>query len=200
LINGLEIGDLDGDISPLPSDDGLYQIGDKWVFRIETILDDDRVVEQSYNISIGVSTRYAGKYKAINAEYYRLGVLTYTTADWPAETIIESVDATTYKVIKYLGAFENTTSPPEWFFTIVGDEITYPLTTPDGDAQTGNGQPFISCQTNPNDFAPLVCDDNTNIVINDDAGGKDRLVMTFGYYTSGSGPRVFHQVMEKIVE
>jgi hypothetical protein len=41
---------------------------------------------------------------------------------------------------------------------------------------------------------------NSNYVINNDVNGKDRLVMSIGYYTSGSGPREFYQVLEKIVE
>jgi hypothetical protein len=69
LIEGLEVASLTSEAKPLPADDTQYQIGDKWIFRIETIMDDDRVFEQSYTVSIGVSTRYAGKYKAIAAEY-----------------------------------------------------------------------------------------------------------------------------------
>jgi hypothetical protein len=42
--------------------------------------------------------------------------------------------------------------------------------------------------------------DESNIVINNDASGKDRLIMSFGYFTPGSGPRTFYQVLEKIVE
>uniref|UniRef100_UPI0037848390 hypothetical protein n=1 Tax=Flavobacterium sp. TaxID=239 RepID=UPI0037848390 len=65
----------------------------------------------------------------------------------------------------------------------------------------GNGQPFITCLTNPADMAPVYCG-TSNFVVRDDVEGKDRLVMSFGYYTgSGAvGPRVFYQVLEKIVE
>jgi hypothetical protein len=50
-------------------------------------------------------------------------------------------------------------------------------------------------------MAPVYCG-TSNFVVRDDVEGKDRLVMSFGYYTgSGAvGPRVFYQVLEKIVE
>lgn len=41
---------------------------------------------------------------------------------------------------------------------------------------------------------------NSNFVVRDNVDGKDKLYMSFGYYTTGSGPREFYQVMEKIVE
>lgn len=197
LIGNLSIANLAGEVKPLPENDGLYQIGDKWVFRIESVLDDDRVVQQGYTISVSVSTRYAGKYRAVAAEYYRIGVLTYTVADWPAETVIESVDATTYRVLEYFGAAAFTGN--EYYFQIVDGVITYPAKTPTGEDQTGNDQPFITCQSNPVDMAPVHCE-SSNKVINDDVNGKDRLIMSFGYYTAGSGPRTFYQVLEKIVE
>lgn len=41
-----------------------------------------------------------------------------------------------------------------------------------------------------------------NYVIRDNIEGKDRLVMSFGYNTTSGavGPRIFYQVLEKIVE
>ena len=111
--------------------------------------------------------------------------------------LIESVDATTYRVVEYFGAFNGN----EYYFQIdENDKITYPAETPDGDAQTGNGEPMTTCALNPGDLTNVPCGADTNIVIRDDVSGKDRLVMTFGYFTGGSGPREFYQVLEKIVE
>jgi hypothetical protein len=197
LKSDLQVENLDGETNPLAANDGDYQIGDKWVFRVESVLDDGRVVQQPYQVAVSVSTRYAGKYKAVAAEYYRLGVLTYTVGDWPAETVIESVDATTYRVVEYLGAAPFTGN--EYYFQINNGVITYPDKRPDGTDQVGNGQPWITCQSNPVDMTPVHCA-TSNIVINDDATGKDRLVMSFGYFTPGSGPRTFYQVLEKIVD
>lgn len=190
LVSGLSIAGV-----ALPTDDGLLNIGDAFILSYVSHLDNGQAHANVATTKLSVGTRFAGKYKCIDAKYYRIGVLTYTTANWPAETIIESVDATTYKVNEYLGAFNGNT----WYFKIVGTTISYPALTPDGAPQTGNGQPFITCETNPTDMAIVNCG-NTNFVTLDNVAGKDRLTMSFGYYTPGSGPRVFYQVMEKIVE
>lgn len=197
LIDGLTVASLNGPVGPLSDSDAEYQIGDKWVFRVETVLESGRTVQQAVPISVSVSTRYAGKYRPIAAEYYRLGVLTYSAADWPDETIIESVDATTYRVVEYLGA--EAFSGNEYYFQINDGVITYPDKTPSGEDQTGNDQPFITCQSSPADMVDVHCA-TSNIVVDDDETGKDRLIMSFGYNTPGSGPRTFYQVLEKIVD
>lgn len=178
----------------LPETDGLLNIGDEFIFRAVALMKDGREVEQNFTIKFTVSTRYAGSYRAINAEYYRVGVLTFTTADWPNEMVISSVDATTYKVNEYFGPFNGN----EWYFQIIDGKILYPEKTPDGKSQTANGQPLITCNSNPSDMTNVPCGPETNLVINDDENGKDQLVMSFGYYTEGSGSREFYQVLEKI--
>lgn len=179
----------------LPANDAALNIGDYWTLTYVAHLNNGNVHQSSKKTKIAVGTRFSGNYRCVNHEYYRLGVLTYTTANMPAVTTIEAVNATTYKVIGYLGAFPN---HPSWYFTIVNDVIDIPLTY-GGSPQLGNGQPFISCASNPSDMALVYCG-SSNIVIRDDVNGKDRLKMSFGYYTPGSGPRVFYQEMEKIVE
>ncbi len=181
----------------IPAADSDLNIGDFWSLKFVSTLADGTQVTNASTVKVSVGTRFAGIYKTVDAEYYRLGVLTYTESDYPAETLIESVDATTYRVVEYFGAFNGN----EWYFQIdENDVITYPEETPDGDPQLGNGQPFITCQSNPTDMTNVPCGSNTNIVIRDDVNGKDQLVMSFGYLTAGSGPREFYQVLEKIVE
>jgi len=185
------------DGKPIPMTDDSMRIGDYFNFVVESVLSDGRSLKQNKPVTMGVSTRFAGKYKAVEAEYYRIHVLTYVTSDWPAVTEIQSVDAKTYKVIEYLGAAAFTGNT--YYFQIDADgNITYPETW-DGVAQTGNDQPFITCLTNPADMSDVHCGES-NYIIKDDVNGKDRLVMSFGYYTAGSGPRTFYQVLEKIVE
>lgn len=179
----------------LPANDGNYQIGDYWEFTYFSTVSDGRVVQQNTTTKATVATRYAGKYKCIDGRYFRLGVLTYTTGDWPAETYIESVDAKTYKVLEYWGAFDGN----EWYFQIENGVITYPAEW-DGVAQLLNGQPLITCESSPGDMTEVCGLPGANTVVNDDVNGKDLLIMANGYYTSGSGPRVGYQVMEKIVE
>jgi hypothetical protein len=185
LIDGLTV-----DGNPLPSNDGELRIGDAFNFIIQSVLADGRIITQSYEVGMKVSTRFAGKYKCIDALYYRIGVLTGTAADWPAETVIESVDAITYRVLEYWGLFDGN----EWLFQIQADgTITYPV------GQLFNGQPMITLESNPGDMVQVNIL-GTNRVIKDDTNGKDRLVMSIGYYTPGSGPRIMYQVLEKIVE
>jgi len=188
------IADLEAKGAPLPTEDGGLRIGDKFSFRIEAHLSDGRTVQQSYSVAYTVSTRYAGNYKAIEAAYYRIGVLTYVTSDWP-ELTIESVDATTYKMLEYIGPFNGN----EWYFQIIDGVISYPETTPAGAAQVLNDQPLITCESNPGDMTNVPCGGSSNFVVNDDVDGKDKLYMSVGYYTAGSGSREFYQVLEKIV-
>lgn len=197
LRNGLTVNG-----AGLPDDDSNLNIGDYWELIFVSHTSNDKLHENAQRIKVAVGTRFAGTYKCISGFYYRIGVLTYTEADWPAETIVESVNSTTYRVKKYFGPFENTSTATggDYYFTIDSNDIIgYPATTPDGVAQQGNAQPFITCLTNPGDMSDVNCG-NSNFVIRDDVNGKDQLVMSFGYYTPGSGPRTFYQVMEKIVD
>jgi hypothetical protein len=193
----------------LPATDGEYSIGDNWEFRVVSTVDDGRQVQQNRAIKVTVATRFAGKYRAVDAVYGRNTTSSgggiewfYTEDDWPAETVIESVDATTYRILEYFGPspFDGN----EWYFQVDPGtlEITYPEFVPGTDTpQNGNGQPFISCSTNAGDFADMGLDCATsNKVVLDDVEGKDRLYMTYGYYTAGSGPRTFYHELEKIVE
>ncbi len=200
LIQGLTVAGV-----PMSSDDTTLNIGDYFTLRYESITSDGKVVQNSLataSTKVAVGTRLAGTYRCLEGIYYRIGVLNSGTSAWPAETIIESVDATTYRVVNRFGLFGPSATPPPddntWYFKVVGNTISYPAQEPDGStAQTGNGQPFITCQSNPASFNPEVNCGNSNFVILDNVnGGKDKLHMTFGYL-SPSGPRVFYQVLEK---
>lgn len=197
LISGLTVSG-----SPIPSDDTLLNIGDYWTLTYVTTTDDGQVQENTSSTKVAVGTRFAGNYKCITAVYYRIGVLTASTADWPAVTTIESVNSTTYRVKKYFGYFTNTSTATggDFYFTIdSNDNISYPATTPDGVPQEGNTLPFISCASNPNQMTNVNCG-NSNFVTRDNVNGKDKLTMSFGYLNPSTGPREFYQVMEKIVE
>lgn len=188
--------DLEVDGEPLPAVDGELSIGDNWVLRMESTLSDGRKVTSTTNNSVKftVATRYAGKYKALDASYYRLGVLTYGGADWP-QIEIASIDAKTYLMLEYWGPF----SGNQLYFQIEPDKtITYPAAW-EGVAQTGNGVALATCALNAAEFVANLCA-GSNVVVDDDVAGKDQLIMTFGYITPGSGPREFYQQLEKIVE
>lgn len=196
LISGLTVGG-----ASLPASDSELTIGDNWNFRYEVTTTAGDVVQGAVKSKVSVATRFAGSYRTLDAVYYRIGVVTYTTANWPAETVIESVDATTYRVVEYFGA--EPFSGNEWYFQIdENDVITYPEKTPSGDDQLGNDLPFITCDRNPNDMTNVPCGaGESNYVERDDENGADKLYMSFGYYNAGdSGSREFYHVLEKIVD
>jgi len=196
---GVNFNDLAANLSvggvALPSSDSGLKIGDYWTLTYVSNLNNGQSHQTSSSTKIAVGTRFSGTYRCVDAAYYRIGVFYYDEASWPAKTVIEAVDATTYRVTGYLGVFSN---HPSWYFTIVNDVITIPLTY-GGSPQLGNGQPFISCASNPTDMSLVNCG-SSNVVIRNDVTGKDRLKMSYGYYTPGSGPRTFYQEMEKIVD
>ena len=184
--------------SSLSPNDGDLNIGDFWQLRYESTLTNGDVFMNSASSKISVGTRFAGKYAVVEHVYYRIGVLR-DDVGWPDEMSVESVDAITYRMVEYFGAFDGN----EWYFIIdENDYISYPAETPDGDAQTGNGEPFISCQTHPQELTNVPCGSGTNIVVRDDVSGKDTLYMTFGYLTGNTpgNSREFYQVLEKIPE
>lgn len=191
LIAGLSINSV-----ALPVSDTGLNIGDYFTLRYEQLRSDGVTVKSSSNINtkVAVGTRLAGSYKCISASYWRIGVLTAGTSSWPAETIIESVDGNTYKVIRRFGYFPPTaTDDNTWLFDVNGTIISYP----NAPSETGNSQPFITCVSNPADFAATANNcGSSNYVVLDNVAGKDRLYMTFGYL-SPSGPRIFTQVLEK---
>jgi hypothetical protein len=198
LIKGLKVSNLAGETNDLPTDDEQYQVGDRWVFRVVSVLSDGREIEQAYNINVNVSTRYAGTYRVINSMYYRIGV-PRPDVSFPETVTIESVDAVTYRA-NYFGAFEN----QQIFFTIdlVSGEIAYPEKQPDGVTdQNSGGSVLITCADDGASFPPATNCGDSNYVQNSDTGA-DKLFMTFGYLTTTgeAGPRTFYQVLEKIVE
>lgn len=191
LIQGLT---LNG--SPLPSNDGDLSIGDFWTLSFVSNTGNGDTLTNSATTKVGVGTRFAGTYNVIESAYWRIGVLR-DDVSWPDQMVIESVDAITYKMTEYFGAFDGN----EYFFQIdAGDNITYPAETPSGDPQTGNGQPMTNCNDNAGDLTNVPCGEGNNVVVRNDVTGADRLIMTFGYFTAGSGPREFYQVLEKAVD
>lgn len=180
--------------TPLPTSDGDYLIGDYWEFEYYATTSNGIEVQQNKTTKVTVATRFAGKYRCVDGEYYRLGVKTYSTADWPKEVLFESIDAKTYKM-NGVSVFDDQIV----YFQIDNNgKITYPLEW-NGAKQLINGQDLISCESDLASMKDVHCA-TSNYIIKDDVNGKDRLIMSYGYYTTGSGPRTFYQVMEKIVE
>jgi len=192
MVSGLSVEGNDF-YTDLPTDDTQYLIGDTWNLRIVSTTNEGNTHENYSGVAIAVSTRYAGTYTCSDLTYYRLGVLSpsYWLGD---DIVIKSVDAITYF---YDWGITIGWDGPLYFQIDPEGNITYPEEW-NGTAQTLNGEPLITCDRNPTDLTNVPCD-GSNIAIKDDVDGKDQLIMTYGYYTGGSGPREFHEVLIKQV-
>ena len=163
-------------------------------------ISDSSIVPNGRTASIDVTIEYlcysdiTGSYETLDAAYWRIGELNATASSWPSAIEIIYICDNTYRVVEYFGFFDGN----EFYFEVDEDgKITYPATTPDGDLQTGNGQPFITCQSNPGDMSNVPCGDSeSNYVVQD--GDNVTLYMSFGYYTPDSGSREFYQVLNKL--
>jgi hypothetical protein len=200
LIDGLL---LNG--SPLPSNDGDLAIGDSWNLRYvsNTIAGGSNTNFRSTSVSVG--TRFAGTYRVIASDYWRINVQS-GAADWSGEErVIESVDASTYRHIG-VGPFDVDTVTGGFGYAPEEAELYFSITSTDAVDYEGVGnttlltQPYMSCITNPGEFNNVPCGATTNYVVRDDVSGKDLIFMTYGYLTPGSGPREFYEVLEKIVD
>jgi hypothetical protein len=182
--------------APLPSDDSLLVIGDAWTLRYVTTTSNGDVHENSKTTKIAVGTRFAGTYRVIDSNYWRLGV---SNGGWNGDIrVIESVDATTYRYVGYAGLFAGAANTH--YFTIDGAGVVNSPQTYKGAVQLLNGQPLINCISNPTDMVKS-CGyaGPQNTVTKDDVNNKDRIYRTYGYYTAGSGPREFYEALERVV-
>jgi hypothetical protein len=186
---------------PVAESDTATNIGDYWGLRYETITVSGKKQQTSLDnnaTKIAVGTRYAGTYKCNEGAFYRGDVQGFFTADWPKETIIESVDATTYRVKTYFGAFSSASfDNNEWYFKVDSNGIiTYPAFEPDGVTPNQvNGLDIQSCGGDPR-WETLGKCSTSNVIIKDDVNKKDKLRMTLGYTTSAL--RVNFQELQKI--
>jgi hypothetical protein len=189
LISGLKVAGID-----LPTSDTQLTIGDYWNFRLVSTVSNGSTVESRNKVKLAVSTRFAGTYKVLASSYYRIGV---DGGDWNGDMVsVESIDAQTYRQLGWAHWLDGN----ELFFQVDGNnDITIPAEW-NGTAQTGNGNPLMTCASDPGDMTNARCGDADNYtVLLDNVNGKDIITMSFGYYTAGSGPREFYQQMEKVV-
>lgn len=194
LISGLTINGVS-----LPTNDGLLNIGDAWKLTYVTTTSEGKIHENTQTTKVSVGTRFAGTYKVIQGEYWRIGVPRPDVV-WVGQTrVIESVNASTYKFIGYAGPFAGATNT-HYFSISSSDLVTTPLTF-SGTAQLLNGFGVINCIDTPSDI-PNACGyaGPQNTVVRDNVNGKDKIYRTYGYFTTGSGPREIYEVLEKVVD
>lgn len=193
LIAGLLVGG-----NPLPASDALLNIGDSWTLKYvsKTSNGDSNLNASTTKVSVG--TRFAGKYRVIQGEYWRINVRRLDVM-WTGQfRTIESVNATTYKFLEYAGPFVGATN--SHYFTISPTDVVRTPVTYGGVAQLLNGLPVINCEDTPGNitnacgFAPI-----QNTIVRDNVNGKDRIYRTYGYLAA-TGSREFYEVLEKVVD
>lgn len=184
---------------PLTNDDSTLNIGDFWTLKYVSKTSKGTEVVNLTTTKVAVGTRFAGKYKVLQCDYWRIGVPRpdVTGSFLGTEVIIESVNSTTYRKLEYAGPFNGN----QFYFTIDSNDVVLVPVSYNGSVQLLNGQPTINCTSNPADMANA-CNvaGLQNTVVRDDVNGKDKIYMTYGYLTAGSGPREFYEVLEKVVE
>jgi hypothetical protein len=188
--------------NPLPASDALLNIGDSWTLRYLSTTSEGKTHMNAKTTKVAVGTRFAGVYKVVENQYWRIGVYR-PDVQWIGETrVIESVNATTYKFNEFAGPF----GPPGFddnthFFTIDASDVVRTPVSYNGTLQILNGSGVINCQETPGDI-PNACawPGPQNTVFRDDITGKDRIYRTYGYFTTGSGPREIYEVLEKVVD
>lgn len=194
LISGLTINGV-----PLSADDSTLNIGDFWTLTYVSNTSAGTQAENVKTTKVAVGTRFAGQYRVVQLEYWRIGVPRPDVTGPFLGTVvtIESVNATTYRMLEYAGPF----SGNEFYFTIDADDNVLVPTTYGGSPQLLNSQPATNCTETPGDITNACAFPGIqNKAVRDDVLGKDRIYMTYGYLTAGSGPREFYEVFEKVVD
>lgn len=175
--------------SPLSSNDGDYQIGDYWKFDYYVTTSEGEHRNYS-STKATVSTRFAGTYRVLQGDYWRIGVpyLGY----FNETVVIESVDASIYKH-NGIAAWDDQT----FYFTVDSNtgKITVLETDPDGVAVNLNAFAIITCENFNFGFAPC---STSNLATKNDVTGEDILQITVGYNPAAS--REFYEKLQKIVE
>ncbi len=176
---------------PLPDDQTQLALGSGWSFRFEG-QQATRKLGLNGSIQIAVLSRFAGLYRVIESNYWRIGVI---TASWTGEDrFIGSVNDTTFSHPDYWGNFA--WAGKAFNFILNSDNtIKVPIILPTSGIYAGNRA--ISCSTDGALFTSAPCA-GSNVLIPDEVNGKHIIKLTYGYYTDGSGSREFYEVLEKL--
>ena len=186
-VNGNALPEVDEDVAP----------GSGWTFRFEGVDTAGDPVRLRGAINM-VFSKYAGLYKVIESNYFRIGVAG-TPSDWNGEErFIGHVDDVTLSHNDAWGPFDDW-SGSSFHFSIDPDTkaIEVPIITEESGLYSGNRA--LNCVTDKGQFKNVPCE-GSNKLVEDEIGGKHKIYLTYGYFTDGSGPREFYEVLEKIVD
>ncbi len=194
LISGLSIGGIS-----LPASDAALNIGDYWSLTYVSHLNNGQVHQSSKVTKIAVGTRFAGVYKVIQGEYWRINTPRPDVA-WVGQIVtIESVTSTAYKQLDYVGPFYAKGLNSHYFTIDASDVVRTPVMY-NGVAQVLQTFPAINCEETPA-LMTNACSyaGPQNTVVRDNVTGKDRIYRSYGYFNP-TGSREIYEVLEKIVE
>lgn len=136
----------------------------------------------------------AGRYEILTGQYWRIGVPQSSFASSGGGIrVIEALSETTYKHTDYIGAF----SDNNWFFSVDDtNKVKVLLKSPiDNSAIFLNGQPIITCESNPSNMTNAKCGSSNYVTRTNDR--KDIIYVSVGYL-SPSGPREFYEVLRRL--
>lgn len=180
----------------LPTNEADLAVGSGWKFRFEgeSALG---TVPLTGSVNVAVLSRFAGIYEIVEAKYFRIGVQNTTQPDYfpGARRFIGSVDENTFSYNDFWGSFAWTGSAFRFKVDFTSNKITVPILV---NGALFSGSRAISCDTDASIFTNVPCS-TSNILIKDDATGKHRIRLTYGYFTDGSGPREFYEELVKVV-
>jgi hypothetical protein len=185
------------DGNPLPEDDVELAVGSGWVITYKGITTSGDEIPLAGSVNVAVLSRFAGIYRIVDMKYWRIGE---DRDDVYASEIgntrfIGSVDENTFKYNDYWGPFVWTGSSFNFDIDYNDNSITVPIIC----CGLFSGDYATNCQENADKLTNVPCD-GSNILIPDDATGKHRIILTYGYFAEGSGPREFWEILEKVVD
>lgn len=190
LREGLEI-----DGAPLPANDGALNIGDFWSLTYDSHTSQGNQHTNGTFTKVAVGTRYAGVYTVTESAYWNSG--TYR-GDWNGgDRIVESVDATIYRHAGLAYWDDN-----EYYFSVdnVTNYITVSPVDLEGNGQTLNGSPIMTCEGGAGPFEMIPCDSSTSVAVPDNEDGIDVLKLTVGYHRGAGATREFFENLVKQVD
>ena len=185
LKEGITIGG-----APLPDDDLLLGVGSSWELRIEPIGASSDITFAAPGMVVAVLSPFAGIYTVIESAYFRIGA---DNGGWNGtEIFIGSVDENTFSHKDQWGPFA---SPGQFVFDLNDDDT---FTVLDDPSQLYfSGHDMLTCQEDEAIFTNVPCAGSN--VLERKMDGKHLIKLTYGYFTNGSGPREFYEVLEKKV-
>jgi hypothetical protein len=183
---------------PLPDDQVELAVGSGWVMKYVGTTVSGEEVPLAGSVNVAVLSRFAGIYRVVDMVYWRIGE---ERPDVYASEIgntrfIGSVDENTFKYNDYWGPFAWTGGSFNFDIDFNTNKITVPIVC----CGLFSGNYATNCTDNSDLLTNVPCGDTSNILIPDDAEGKHQIILTYGYFAEGSGPREFWEILEKVVD